>query len=123
MAKKLSQLNSRYSEPVYKTGLDTLQIHAYKNSSKKHAEFVDSVFRNTVTIALGVAGTGKTGTTVFAGLKLLKESLVDRIILVRPTVEAATTLGFLPGNIERKLDPYMMPYLDEMELLIGKSAT
>jgi phosphate starvation-inducible PhoH-like protein len=68
--------------------------------------------------AIGPAGTGKTYTSVALAVKALKEKQVKRIILTRPAVEAGENLGFLPGDMKDKLDPYMQPLYDALSDMI-----
>ncbi|NMH26877.1 PhoH family protein [Flavobacterium silvaticum] len=75
---------------------------------------VDTVFKNDMVFAVGPAGTGKTYTGVALAVKALKEKQVKRIILTRPAVEAGENLGFLPGDMKEKLDPYMQPLYDAL---------
>ncbi len=75
---------------------------------------VDMVNNNDMVFAVGPAGTGKTYTGVAMAVKALKEKLVKRIILTRPAVEAGENLGFLPGDMKEKLDPYMQPLYDAL---------
>ena len=70
--------------------------------------------------AIGPAGTGKTYTSVALAVKSLKEKQVKRIILTRPAVEAGENLGFLPGDLKEKLDPYMQPLYDALRDMIPK---
>lgn len=75
---------------------------------------VDSMYKNDMVFAIGPAGTGKTYTGVALAVKALKEKQVKRIILTRPAVEAGENLGFLPGDMKDKLDPYMQPLYDAL---------
>lgn len=75
---------------------------------------VDTVNKNDMVFAVGPAGTGKTYTGVAMAVKALKEKQVKRIILTRPAVEAGENLGFLPGDMKEKLDPYMQPLYDAL---------
>ena len=75
---------------------------------------VDMVYKNDMVFAVGPAGTGKTYTGVALAVKALKEKQVRRIILTRPAVEAGENLGFLPGDMKEKLDPYMQPLYDAL---------
>lgn len=75
---------------------------------------VESVYKNDMVFAIGPAGTGKTYTGVAMAVKALKEKQVKRIILTRPAVEAGENLGFLPGDMKEKLDPYMQPLYDAL---------
>jgi phosphate starvation-inducible PhoH-like protein len=76
--------------------------------------YVDSVRKNTLAFAIGPAGSGKTYLAVAMAVHALKEKEVDRIILTRPAVEAGERLGFLPGDIAQKVDPYLKPLYDAL---------
>jgi phosphate starvation-inducible protein PhoH and related proteins len=79
---------------------------------------VDTLFKNDMVFAVGPAGTGKTYTGVAMAVKALKNKEVKRIILTRPAVEAGENLGFLPGDMKEKLDPYMQPLYDALRDMI-----
>jgi len=79
---------------------------------------VESMSKNDMVFAIGPAGTGKTYTGVALAVKALKEKQVKRIILTRPAVEAGENLGFLPGDLNEKLDPYMQPLYDALRDMI-----
>lgn len=79
---------------------------------------VDTMEKNDMVFAIGPAGTGKTYTGVAMAVKALKEKSVKRIILTRPAVEAGENLGFLPGDMKEKLDPYMQPLYDALRDMI-----
>jgi phosphate starvation-inducible PhoH-like protein len=76
--------------------------------------YVDSIRRNTITFGIGPAGTGKTFLAVAMAAHALAEREVQRIILTRPAVEAGERLGFLPGDIQAKVDPYLRPLFDAL---------
>jgi phosphate starvation-inducible PhoH-like protein len=82
--------------------------------SKKQKEYVKSLKTNKIVISLGPAGTGKTYLAVAAALSMLLEKKVERIILSRPAVEAGEKLGFLPGDMKDKIDPYLRPLYDSL---------
>ena len=81
-------------------------------------KIVDSIIKNDMVFAIGPAGTGKTYTAVALAVKALKERQVKRIILTRPAIEAGENLGFLPGDLKEKLDPYMQPLYDALRDMI-----
>ena len=81
-------------------------------------KLVDAAKKNDMVFAIGPAGTGKTYTGVALAVKALKEKQVKRIILTRPAVEAGENLGFLPGDLKEKLDPYMQPLYDGLRDMI-----
>lgn len=92
-------------------GRNGAQIKARTENQRK---MVSSVAVNDLTFAIGPAGTGKTYTAVALAVRALKNKEVKRVILARPAVEAGESLGFLPGDMKEKLDPYMMPLYDAL---------
>src|SRR5437667_6324608 len=84
--------------------------------------YVDAIRRSTVTFAIGPAGTGKTYLAVATAVKALQDQEVQRIILTRPAVEAGERLGFLPGTLYEKIDPYMKPLYDALYDMIDADA-
>jgi phosphate starvation-inducible PhoH-like protein len=82
--------------------------------SKKQKEYVKSLKNNQIIMSLGPAGTGKTYLAVAVALSMLLEKKVERIILSRPAVEAGERLGFLPGDMKDKIDPYLRPLYDSL---------
>ena len=81
-------------------------------------KLVETIKNNSLVFAIGPAGTGKTYTAISMAVKALKEREVKRIILTRPAVEAGENLGFLPGDLKDKLDPYMQPLYDSLKDMI-----
>ena len=82
-------------------------------------QYVDSVMKNTVTIGVGPAGTGKTYLAVAAAVAAFRDKQINRIILTRPAVEAGERLGFLPGDLQSKVDPYLRPLYDALFDMLG----
>ena len=82
-------------------------------------EYVDSISQNTVTIGVGPAGTGKTYLAVAAAVAAFHERKINRIILTRPAVEAGERLGFLPGDLQSKVDPYLRALYDALFDMLG----
>ena len=82
-------------------------------------EYVDSIMENAVTIGVGPAGTGKTYLAVAAAVAAFRDRKVNRIILTRPAVEAGERLGFLPGDLQSKVDPYLRPLYDALFEMLG----
>ncbi|MBC2840361.1 PhoH family protein [Robiginitalea sp. SC105] len=89
-----------------------------KAQTVNQRRLVDAMARHDMVFAIGPAGTGKTYTGVALAVKALKEKQVRRIILTRPAVEAGENLGFLPGDLKEKLDPYMQPLYDALRDMI-----
>lgn len=81
--------------------------------------YVDSINKNSVVFGIGPAGTGKTYLAVCLAVQAMKQKQVDRIILTRPAVEAGEKLGFLPGDLQTKVDPYLRPLYDALQELLG----
>jgi len=89
-----------------------------KARTQNQRKLVEAVNKNDMVFAVGPAGTGKTYTAVALAVRALKNKEVKRIILTRPAVEAGENLGFLPGDLKEKLDPYMMPLYDALRDMI-----
>ena len=98
---------------------DDIILHGQKGKIIKartvnQRKMVSEIAKNDMMFAIGPAGTGKTYTAVALAVKALKDKVVKRIILTRPAVEAGENLGFLPGDLKEKLDPYMQPIYDAL---------
>ena len=89
-----------------------------KARTRNQQRMVDAVSTNDMVFAVGPAGTGKTYTAVALAVRALKERQVRRIILTRPAVEAGESLGFLPGDLREKLDPYLQPLYDALKDMV-----
>ena len=81
--------------------------------------YMKAIMKNTITIGVGPAGTGKTYLAVAAAVAAFREKKVNRIILTRPAVEAGERLGFLPGDLQNKVDPYLRPLYDALYDMLG----
>ena len=106
---------SNESGQVLLHGVNGRLIKAQTTNQRK---LVDAVRQNDIVFAIGPAGTGKTYTGVALAVRALKNKEVKRIILTRPAVEAGENLGFLPGDLKEKLDPYMQPLYDALRDMI-----
>ena len=82
-------------------------------------QYVDAIKKNTVTLGVGPAGTGKTYLAVCMAVSAFKSKQVEKIVLTRPAVEAGEKLGFLPGDLQEKVDPYLRPLYDALQELLG----
>ena len=89
-----------------------------KARTANQRKMVDSIGNNDVLFAIGPAGTGKTYTAVALAVRALKNKEIKRIILTRPAVEAGESLGFLPGDLKEKVDPYLRPLYDALDDMI-----
>ena len=101
-------------------------IIAYSNSGRpfrcktaNQAEFVRRVRSDDLVFCIGPAGTGKTFLAVMLAVDYLKRGDVNKIVITRPAVEAGESLGFLPGDLKEKIDPYLMPIYDALDTLLG----
>ncbi len=106
---------SKQSGEVIVHGVGGKLIKAQTTNQRK---LVESMCKNDMVFAIGPAGTGKTYTGVALAVQALKNKQVKRIILTRPAVEAGENLGFLPGDLKEKLDPYMQPLYDALRDMI-----
>lgn len=89
-----------------------------KARTANQRKMVDSISKNDIIFAIGPAGTGKTYTAVALAVRALKNKEIKRIILTRPAVEAGENLGFLPGDLKEKIDPYLRPLYDALDDMI-----
>ncbi len=104
------------NEPILYSGGTRRSVRAKTAGQQR---FVDTVRDHDVVFAVGPAGTGKTFLAVVMAMDYLDRKLVDRIILVRPAVEAGEQLGFLPGDMQEKIHPYMRPLFDSLSDIVG----
>ncbi len=103
------------------------EIIAYSFSGKPYRcktynqhRFIKAVKKDDLVFSIGPAGTGKTFLSVLLAVNYLKKGQVNRIIITRPAVEAGESLGFLPGDLKEKIDPYLMPIYDALDAILGK---
>ena len=109
------QLSHSESRHVLVHGREGKVIYAKTSNQLKMVQAIDE---NDVLFAIGPAGTGKTYTAVALAVRALKNKLVKKIILTRPAVEAGENLGFLPGDLKEKIDPYLRPLYDALDDMI-----
>ncbi|MGB2087680.1 MAG: PhoH family protein [Psychroflexus salarius] len=112
---KADYQTSKQSDQVLIHGVGGRSIKAQTANQRKLVELMQ---KNDMVFAIGPAGTGKTYTGVALAVRALKNKEVKRIILTRPAVEAGENLGFLPGDLKEKLDPYMQPLYDALRDMI-----
>lgn len=91
--------------------------------SRRQKEYVEAIRDNDIVFAIGPAGTGKTYLAMAAALAALKRGEIERIFVSRPVVEAGENLGFLPGDLREKLDPYIRPIYDALHDMLGADKT
>jgi phosphate starvation-inducible PhoH-like protein len=100
--------------------IETLQVgREIRPRSTGQAKYVDAIRNNDVVFAVGPAGSGKTYLAVAMAVEALKNQRITKIVLVRPAVEAGESLGFLPGDLQAKINPYLRPLLDAIHEMIG----
>lgn len=90
-----------------------------KAKTQGQQDYIDAVASHTVTFAVGPAGTGKTYLAVALAVRALRQKEISRIVITRPAVEAGEKLGFLPGDLQEKVDPYLRPIHDALRDLLG----
>ena len=89
--------------------------------SEKQSDYIKALKENDIVMSLGPAGTGKSFLAVSVAVNLLMEKKIERVILSRPAVEAGEKLGFLPGDMKEKVDPYLAPFYDSLREMISIS--
>ena len=117
----LSELNNHSTtnkrqalKDLSKLNFDELQ---YKNPAQKR--FYKTVSNKDITFGIGPAGTGKTFLAVASAVKMYTDEKIKKIVLTRPAVEAGERLGYLPGDLSQKIDPYLVPLFDSLEYFFG----
>ena len=129
---ELNEQNVRYvlmlvgegaESAIGKIGSDSLCVTSkgkpVKPKTLGQKQYVDAIAKNTVTLGIGPAGTGKTYLAVAMAVRAFRAKEVNRIILTRPAVEAGEHLGFLPGDLQSKVDPYLRPLYDALFDMLG----
>lgn len=114
---------SRYDELDRDTVVVTRNGQAIKPRTLNQKAYAEAIRKHDIVFSIGPAGTGKTYLAVASAVAALKRKEIDRIFLVRPVVEAGESLGFLPGDFQAKLDPYMRPVIDALFDMIGPDKT
>lgn len=106
-------LDSQTAQDLSNLVLKTKKRHIYPRSATQ-AEYIQTMMQNELVFGLGPAGTGKTYLAVALAVSMMLEGTIDKIILSRPAVEAGENLGFLPGDLKDKVDPYLRPLYDAL---------
>ena len=111
------------AQDITKLSSDTVAItyrgKPIKSKTVGQKRYVDSIKSGTVTFGIGPAGTGKTYLAVCLAVQAFKQKQIEKIILTRPAVEAGEKLGFLPGDLQTKVDPYLRPLYDALQEMLG----
>ena len=113
--KSIDNFVERNPSDVLVFGPNGKTVRARTQNQKRMVSAID---KNDIMFAIGPAGTGKTYTAVALAVRALKNKLVKKIILTRPAVEAGESLGFLPGDLKEKIDPYLRPLYDALDDMI-----
>lgn len=128
---EISDVNLGYAIDMAKDGIDDATLYGkdcilitakgkpLKTKTLGQKNYVEAIEKNTITFGIGPAGTGKTYLAVALAVKAFKNKEVSRIILTRPAVEAGEKLGFLPGDLQNKVDPYLRPLYDALYEMFG----
>ena len=103
-----------YEDIIIKTPKKTI-----KPRSSNQSKYIQSIKHNEINFGIGPAGTGKTFLAMALAIEFLLDKKVEKIVLIRPAVEAGEKLGFLPGDLSQKVDPYLRPLYDAMYQMIG----
>ena len=115
--------DSKFDHKIKNENIDSLSFTAGKKlikpRSKKQVDYFNLVKKKSLVFCCGPAGTGKTYLAVALAVSMLKSGQVDKIILSRPAVEAGERLGFLPGDLKEKIDPYLRPLYDALDDMLS----
>lgn len=116
---QLNQFTALYEETIMR------DVHGKPIRVKTlgQKQYIDAIRHQDIVFGIGPAGTGKTFMAVVMAVRALKQGEVKRIILTRPAVEAGESLGFLPGDLQEKIDPYLRPIYDALYQVLGKEQT
>jgi phosphate starvation-inducible PhoH-like protein len=117
------EARNEYEELEREVLLTTKKGRQIKPRTPGQNRYVNAILGHDITFGIGPAGTGKTYLAVACAVAALKARAIDRIFLVRPVVEAGESLGFLPGDFQAKLDPYVRPVLDALFDMLGQERT
>ena len=99
--------------------INVYQDKIIKLKNLSQFKYIENINKSVVTFGIGPAGTGKTFLAVASAVKLYDEEKVKKIVLTRPAVEAGERLGYLPGDLSQKIDPYLVPLFDSLEYFFG----
>ncbi len=121
-SKERQEKRSRNNQPEIVEAVE-VGVEPIRPLNKAQGKYLGSIKSNTITFGIGPAGTGKTFVAASVAADMIKSKSVDKIILVRPAVEAGESFGFLPGELEEKYEPYMEPLLDALHRRLGRSFT
>lgn len=113
----ITRIANQQQTPQQKTSIKLADRHIYLQNQKQ-IDYLSNIHLNTITFAYGPAGTGKTFLAVTAAIEALYKQEIKKLILVRPAVNAGESIGFLPGDINEKFNPYLQPFYDSLSSLL-----
>ncbi|MGN4726220.1 PhoH family protein [Bacillus cereus group sp. MYBK181-1] len=116
---KIAQFEELYEEEIFKTA----KGKSIRVKTMGQRRYIHAMKKNDIVFGIGPAGTGKTYLAVVMAVRALKQGDVKKIILTRPAVEAGENLGFLPGDLKEKVDPYLRPLYDALHDILGQEYT
>ena len=120
----LLSFDSLEDKEIISSGDDPIVLHSHKGpifaKTRGQKLYLDAVLKNDIVFAVGPAGTGKTYQAVASAVSSLKNKEVEKIVITRPAVEAGERLGFLPGDLKEKVDPYLTPLYDALRYMLPK---
>ena len=111
--------NSKSEEGKKISSISIIENKTIKVKNINQFKYMDMIQDSTITFGIGPAGTGKTFLAVASAVKLYSEQKIKKIVLTRPAVEAGERLGYLPGDLSQKIDPYLVPLFDSLEYFFG----
>jgi phosphate starvation-inducible PhoH-like protein len=114
----LGLVTGKKNGAITAAGIDVVTARRISPRTQGQARYIQSIRENDITFAIGPAGTGKTYLAVAVAVEALKHHQIRKIVLVRPAVEAGESLGFLPGDLHAKINPYLRPLLDALHEMI-----
>ena len=110
--------SSKYDEKKI-SSISIIENQSIKVKKINQYKYMDLIQNSTITFGIGPAGTGKTFLAVAAAVKMYSDQKIKKIVLTRPAVEAGERLGYLPGDLSQKIDPYLVPLFDSLEYFFG----
>jgi phosphate starvation-inducible PhoH-like protein len=116
----ISSINNKHKS--LSSNSSNILIYNNKNIKIKNLnqlKYLETIEKSIITFGIGPAGTGKTFLAVASAVKMYSEELIKKIVLTRPAVEAGERLGYLPGDLSQKIDPYLVPLFDSLEYFLG----
>ena len=118
--KLMSNIDSKEISNISSTNnISIIGSKSIKVKNVKQFKYIETIENSTITFGIGPAGTGKTFLAVASAVKMYNDEKIKKIVLTRPAVEAGERLGYLPGDLSQKIDPYLVPLFDSLEYFFG----